>query len=254
MEGFVPGGLAYGGIMYLKHLWDSWKVHRFGIYGFWGVGKTTLQRQLSTTGELEVDPEEGHTATFHAYDQKSESFVLPKPNIKKVSFRAESRPTVIRRTISSTDLGGHPEYFDLWLEDMISRNVQIVIFLIDGRDINNPRGGSTQQSELFGKLVDVLITKNYPKFKSRKLRKKAKTYKPEVVALVANKADVWLERKWKKKLNTPEISEHPVFDPYRNDLIKLQRHLMVPTIKRCMSALHNWNTERVIYEILQTKP
>ena len=38
--------VAYGGFLYLKHLWDTWKTHNFGIYGVWGVGKTTLLRTL----------------------------------------------------------------------------------------------------------------------------------------------------------------------------------------------------------------
>ena len=44
------------------------------------------------------------------------------------------------------------------------------------------------------------------------MNKKGKTYRPAVVGLVANKADLWLDENWEKHWNTNRMSEHPIFD------------------------------------------
>ena len=242
--------VAYGGIIWLRHLWASWRKHRVGIYGYWGTGKTTLNRQISTTGELEVIENDDHeTSTYHAYNQKQKKYVLPQPSTKRVRLTANELVSA-SRTLSTTDIGGHEEYFELWLEDMVTRNVQIVIFLIDHRHIIDPT--NQKQQETFKKFVDVLISGKYP-FRSRKLRKMAKNYKPKIVGIVANKADLWVEGEWLAHYQTPRIGDHPIFEPFRGDLVRLQRYLMIPTLKRACSALRNWNVERVIWDLLQSK-
>ncbi len=250
-DALVPGQVAYGGILWLRHLWASWRKHRVGIYGYWGTGKTTLNRQISTTGELEVMDEEieKETSTYHAYNQKQKKYVLPQPSTKRVRLTANELVSA-SRTLSTTDIGGHEEYFELWLEDMVTRNVQIVIFLIDHRHLTDPT--NKKQEEVFRKFVDVLISGKYP-FRSRKLRKLAKGYKPKIVGIVANKADVWVDETWTPLYQTPRIGEHPIFSPFRTDLVRIQRYLMIPTLKRSCSALYNWNVERVIWDLLQAK-
>jgi hypothetical protein len=208
---------------------------------------------MSTSGELEVADEEGvETSTYHAFSQAQGRYVLPQPTRKRVAFPESTSAANVRRTIVSTDIGGHMEYFDLWLEDMIARDVQIVLWLIDHRHLTDPN--NIDQQIAFSRFVDVLVTKKYPRFKTRKMRKRAKKYKPQVVGLVANKADLWLEDGWKTKFDSPRIGEHPIFEPFRKDLIRIQRHLMVPTVKRACSALYNWNVEVVIWNLLQAKP
>ena len=155
-DGLIPGQVAYGTILYLKHLWASWRKNRVGIYGFWGTGKTTLNRQISTTGELEVvEHDETETSTYHAYNQKRGKYVLPRPSTKRVKLTANEL-AFTSRTISTTDIGGHEEYFDLWLEDMVTRKVQIVIWLIDHRHLQDP--SNTKQQDTLKKFVDVLIS------------------------------------------------------------------------------------------------
>ena len=248
---FIPGSLAHGGVMWLRHLWASWRKHRFGIYGYWGTGKTTLNRQISTSGELEVvERDEQETSTFHAYSQKKGKYVLPKPSTKRVRVAASELMTTTR-TLITTDIGGHEEYFDLWLEDMVTRDVQIVVWLIDHRHILDP--SNTDQQEIFTRFVDVLVTGKYP-FKSRKLRRAAKKYKPKIVGLVANKADLWVDEAWRPYYGTARIGDHDIFQPFKEDLMRLQRYLMIPTLKRSCSALKNWNVERMIWDLLQAKP
>tara|TARA_B100001564_G_C20662897_1_gene682412 strand:- start:2530 stop:3300 length:771 start_codon:yes stop_codon:yes gene_type:complete len=250
-DGLIPGQVAYGTILYLKHLWASWRKNRVGIYGFWGTGKTTLNRQISTTGELEVvEHDETETSTYHAYNQKRGKYVLPRPSTKRVKLTANEL-AFTSRTISTTDIGGHEEYFDLWLEDMVTRRVQIVIWLIDHRHLQDP--SNTKQQDTFKKFVDVLISGKYP-FKDRKLRKAARGYKPAVVGMIANKADLWVDDQWRTQFESSRIGEHPIFEPFREDLMRLQRYLMIPTLKRACSALRNWNVERVIWDLLQAKP
>ncbi len=250
-DAMVPGQLAYGTIMWLRHLWASWRKHRVGIYGYWGTGKTTLNRQISTPGELEViEHDEQETSTHHAYNQRKKKFVLPPSSTKRVQLHANEL-IMAKRTLETTDLGGHDEYFDLWLEDMVTRKVEIVVWLIDHRHMVDP--SNTKQLEQFTKFVNILISGKYP-FKNRKLRKMSKGYKPKIVGLIANKADLWVDGEWKDIYTTSRIGEHPIFDPFRNDLVRLQRHLMVPTLKRSCSALKNWNVERVVWDLLQAKP
>mgnify|MGYP005991309261 FL=1 len=251
MPDMLPGQVAYGGILWLRHLWAAWKKHKVGIYGVWGTGKTTLNRQISTSGELEIDElEEAKTSTHHSYSQKKKKYILPPPSTKRVRLNA-SETIVASRTLSATDLGGHEEYFELWLEDMITRRVEIVIWLIDHRHLQHPEDNS--QRDAFKKFVDVLISGNYP-FKNRKLRKMARGYKPKLLAVVANKADIWLDDSWTTGAQKKQIGQHPIFVPFTQDLVRLQRNLMIPTLKRSISALRNWNVERVIWDLLQAKP
>jgi len=248
----VGGSLAYGGLRFLTHLWGAWKKHRIGVYGYWGTGKSTLNRQMATAGELEVEDEAAaETSTYHAFSQSKKKYVLPPASRKRISLTTPSLGS-IRRTIVSADIGGHMEYFDLWLEDMVSRDVQVVIWLIDHRHLMDP--ADVTQQIAFSRFVDAIVNGNYPRFRSRRLRRKAKKYKPEVVGLIANKADLWMHDDWKDKFGTPRMGEHPIFEPFRGDLIKIQRQLMVPTLKRACSALYNWNVELMIWNLLQAKP
>lgn len=241
--------IAYGGFLYLKHLWDTWKTHNFGIYGVFGVGKTTLSRQLSTTGELEeIDAADLDTSTTHPFDPESGRYLPPPASRKRIALQNTQTLRSTNRTLISTDLGGHPKYFDMWLEDMVSRNVEVVIFLIDHRHMRNK---DTLQQDVFKQFVDCITEQKYP-FTNKKLLKKAKTYKPKVVGLIANKADVWLDANWEHHWGTNRMNDHPIYDPFKVDLARLQRH-MIPTIKRSLSALRNWQCEATIWDLLQAK-
>ena len=81
----------------------------------------------------------------------------------------------------------------------------------------------------------------------------ARGYKPKIIGLIANKADLWVDDHWRSLYTSQRIGEHPIYDPFRADLVRLQRHLMIPTLKRSCSALRNWNVERVVWDLLQAK-
>jgi hypothetical protein len=242
--------IAYGGFLYLKHLWDTWKTHNFGIYGCFGVGKTTLSRQLSTTGELEeLKASDLDTSTGHPFNPDSGRYLAPPASRKRVALQNTQTLKSSNRTIISTDLGGHPKYFDLWLEDLVVRDVEVVIFVIDHRHLDNSK--DTLQQDIFKQFVDCLVTRKFP-FEDKKLKKKGKTYTPKVVGLVANKADVWLDSNWEHHWGTLRMNDHPIYEPFKGDLARLQG-VMIPTIKRSISALRNWQCEATIWDLLQAK-
>lgn len=245
MEG---GALAWGGLLYLKHLWDSWKSHRVGIYGIWGTGKTTLNRWLNTSGELEDDS--SMTSTAHPYDKSQGRYVPPPPTRKRIHVLSENNQG-FRRTIQSTDIGGHLEYFNLWLRDMVSREVEVVIYLIDDRHMKE--GDEGHQERTFAEFAKVVAGKSYG-FSDRRLRKRARAYAPKVVALVANKADLWLDgdEMGIKMLSEGKIGQHEIFDNFRSSLLILQK-AGIPTIKRSISALRGWEVERLVWDCLKAK-
>lgn len=245
-----PGwAVAYGGFLYLKHLWDTWKSHTFGIYGVWGTGKTTLSRQLSTSGELEDFNALQDTSTEHPFDPDLGRYLPPPATRKRVALKNTSTLKLHSRTLISTDIGGQIKYFGLWLEDMVGRNVECVIWVIDHRHLLDEN--DTSQQEAFTKFVDAIISKDYG-FVDKRMIRKGKRYKPEVVGIVANKADLWLDKDWEKHWGTTRMNEHPIFQPFIKDLARLQQQ-MIPTLKRPISALRNWSCEETIWDIMQAK-
>ena len=154
-----------------------------------------------------------------------------------------------QKTLNSTDIGGQMKYFDLWLEDMVGRDVECVIWVIDHRHLLDPKDQSQQLA--FSRFVEAIVTGDYG-FTDKALNKKAKKYKPLVVGLVANKADLWLDELWEKHWKTTRMNEHPIFQPFIRDLARLQA-CQIPTLKRPISALRNWSCEETIWDIMQAK-
>jgi len=235
--------LAYGGLLAIKGLWDSWRSHRFGIYGIWGTGKTTLNNYLSTPGEIEDDDEA--FATAHRYDREKGQYKLPLPSRKRVLIHKTHK--VFKRTIQTTDLGGHIQYFNLWLRDMVSRKVDIVIYLVDHRHLEFP--GNDDQQTVFSDFVDAVINRDFS-FGDRKLQRKAKKYRPKMIALIANKADLWAGEESVATSNR-RIGSHEIFDVFRNDLLRLQR-AGIPTLKRSISALQGWDIEEMVWDLIHS--
>jgi GTPase SAR1 family protein len=95
------------------------KVHaiNFGIYGATMVGKTTLHHQLRTRGEV------------------------PEIRNRTVGKQRASRKTIKldgdTHTLKTADMGGEAIYWREWMQDMKSRKVKYVIFVIDHRHLDS---------------------------------------------------------------------------------------------------------------------
>jgi hypothetical protein len=69
--------------------------------------------------------------------------------------------------------------------------------------------------------------------------------------LVANKADAW----WDEQANTlwqqQRLGEHKIFDPFREDLIRLQK-AGIPTRRGMMATRIGWNVESTMVDLLSS--
>ena len=132
---------------------------------------------------------------------------------------------------------------------MVNRGVEAVVYMFDDRA---NAGGDTTVDAVggFKFLVDALI---YRQYRYRNLRSwfKGKKYTPKVILLVANKADKW----WDEQANTlwqqQRLGEHRIFDPFREDLIRLQK-AGIPTRRGMMATRIGWNVENTMVDLLST--
>ena len=96
-----PAGSALvGAAVWGKTLYNSWRPRKVGIYGASMVGKTTLDRYMTTPGEMEAISEEertNHTRIFGRH-------LLPKATRKRVSWKGD------RRVVYSSDIGGEERF------------------------------------------------------------------------------------------------------------------------------------------------
>jgi len=234
------GGTALvGAAMWGQHLFNSYKPRRVGVYGAPMVGKTTLDRYLTTPGEMEEISEDDRTT--HNRILKIGKFKMPKPTRKRVSWQGE------KRVVYSADIGGQERFWNLWIEDMVTRNVEAIVYMFDDRAFKGGDDG-LQQVAGFRYLVDCLINKNY-RYRSFWSRFRGKKYHPKVIMLVANKADRFFDEAASKLWHDGRIGEHKIFDPFRDDLIKLQK-AGIPTRRSFMATRIGWNVERTMVTLL----
>ena len=79
----VGGGSVLMGVaIYGKALYNSWKPRRVGIYGTSMVGKTTLDRYMTTPGEMEEIPIDERPDHFKIQTR----YVLPRPTRKRLRY------------------------------------------------------------------------------------------------------------------------------------------------------------------------
>ena len=167
------------------------KLHaiNFGIYGATMVGKTTLNHQLRTRGEV------------HQINERTVG--LHRPSRKNVKIDGESH------TIRNSDVGGEAIYWKEWAKDMQLRKVKYVIFMIDHRHLDNPSNLDHQLAWKF--LVDTIVSDTLATGR----KKKDKDY-PMAVGIWANKYDIWGE-----KYPSDDILKHEIFEPFRYGMSKL---------------------------------
>jgi len=167
------------------------KVHaiNFGIYGSTMVGKTTLNSQLRTRGEVP--------------DIKKRTVGRHRATRKQIKIDNTSH------TIKSADIGGEAKYFTEWVKDMQTRKPKYVIFMIDHRHLNS---NDMEQQIAWKFLVDTICNPYYPNGK----KKKEKDY-PLAVGLWANKSDLWANN----IKDTMNPKDHHIFEPFKYGLRQL---------------------------------
>jgi len=233
-----PAGSALVGVMvWGQALWNSWRPRRVGIYGAGMVGKTTLDRFMTTPGEMEDISEEERTL----HRKMLGKYKMPKPTRKRVSWKGH------KRVVFSSDVGGQERFWNLWIDDMVNRQVEAVVYMFDDRAF---KGGNDalQQIAGFKFLVDAILNRQY-RYRNWKARRKGKKYMPKLIMLVANKADRFFDDTAALLWQQDRIGEHKIFDPFRDDLIRLQRG-GVPTRRSFMATRIGWNVENTMVDLL----
>ena len=234
----VGGGSVLVGVaLWGKQIYNNWRPRKVGIYGSSMVGKTTLDKYMTTPGEMEEIPEEERTEHFKLVTR----YILPKPTRKRLRWKGE------RRVIHSSDIGGQERFWNLWIDDMVNRQCEFIVYMFDDRAF---RGGADAIEQIggFRFLVDSLIERNY-RYRNWKSWRKGKKYCPRMVLLVANKGDRFFDETAAKLWQQDRIGEHKIFDPFRDDLIRLQK-AGIPTKRSFMATRIGWNVEPTLLDML----
>jgi len=235
----LAGSALVGGMVFAKELYHYWKPRRVGIYGPTLVGKTTLDRYMTTPGEMEEIPIEERTKHFKV--PGINRFFLPSATRKRVSWKGQ------HRVVFSSDIGGEERFWNLWMDDMVNRQVEVVVFMFDNRA---SLGGdeAIQAVGGFKYLVDALLHRQY-RYRNLRAWIKGKRYCPKAVMLVANKADQWWDEAANVLWQQQRLGEHVMFDPFREDLVRLQK-AGIPTKRSMMATRIGWNVENTMMELL----
>ena len=229
------------GIWQVLYRGKNFIPHNVGVYGATESGKTTLDKQFTTKGEVRelgmLDRTHHEKRHFISKERK-----LPTPTKKHIKSNG------LERTIVSSDIGGHVEYHSMWLRDMIKRKVSTVVIVIDHRHLKNSEDLSNQTA--VGYLVKALSTKIIPKGLSLRQRLRAKKYAPKRILLLANKADEWLDEEGYRLWEQGFIARHNIFDVFREDLYALHE-IHIPVYIDAISARHGWNVENAVLQGLK---
>ena len=233
-----PAGSALvGAAVFGQNLYHAWRPRRVGVYGASLVGKTTLDRYMTTPGEMEEIPLDARTSHTRLLGR----FLLPKATRKRVSWKGQ------KRVVYSSDVGGEERFWNLWIDDMVNRNVEAVVYMFDERAFS---GGeeAIKQNGGFKFLVDCLVNRQY-RYRNLRARWRGKKYTPRLVMLVANKADRFFDENAAILWQQDRIGEHKIFDPFRDDLIRLQK-AGIPTRRSFMATRIGWNVEPTMIDLL----
>jgi hypothetical protein len=231
----MAGSALVGAALWGQQIYNNWKSRRVGIYGASMVGKTTLDRYMTTPGEMEEIAIDDRTDHFKLLTR----YMLPKPTRKRLRYKGE------RRVVHSADVGGEDRFWNLWIDDMVARQCEYVVFMFDDRAF---AGQGIDQIGGFRFLVDSLIQRQY-RYRNMKSWWKGKKYAPRLVLLVANKADRFFDKKAAQLWQEGRIAEHKIFDPFRDDLIRLQK-AGIPTQRNFMATRIGWNVEQSLMDMI----
>jgi len=212
--------------------------YNVSVIGASETGKTTLDKQLTTRGEIMKLGEEDRT---HHKKSWLGQYKLPETTRKKITSDGKLSKTVVSR-----DLGGHIEYHSTWLRDMINRNCSSVVVVVDHRHVGDSHNVDNQTA--LGYLVRGLSDKkNIPRGLTWRGWWRAKNYYPQRVLLLANKADEWMTDQDHSTWEKGFIARHQIFDAFRTDLYKLQS-MNIPVYMDAVSARYGWNVQDALYK------
>ena len=233
------GTVLVGAALWGKEIYDYWKPRRIGVYGPPQVGKTTLDRYMTTPGEMEDIGDDQRTRHFKRLF--GDGYVLPHPTRKRIRYDGS------KRVVHSADLGGDQKFWSLWIDDMVDRQVEGVIYMFDDRA---KQGGSGAVDAVAGFefLVDAIINRRY-RYRRWKTRWKGKRYAPAYIQLVANKADRWWDEQASVLWQQQRLREHKIFDAFRPAMIKLQKAGVVCRVSM-MATRIGWNVEHTLIKML----
>lgn len=234
--------MASGEILVAHGMWEVLKNsrayvnHSVGVYGASETGKTTLDRQLTTQGEVRPLGEKDRT---HHTKKRSGKYVMPEPTAKRI------RSHGLRRTIVSRDLGGHTEYHSTWLRDMWTRKVRTIVVVIDHRHMVDP--SNTDNQVALSYLVQSLRQGKKPKGRGIWKTLFQRKYSPRRIIILANKADIWLNDEesfdlWRRGA----IIRHPLFDSFRETIYEIQE-ANIPLKVDAVSAAIGWNVDEALF-------
>ena len=209
--------------------------HQVDVYGPSESGKTTLDMQMTTRGEIRALGDEERTHHKKNWLGREKMPHQTKKRIKSDGFTS--------RTVVSRDIGGHKEYHSMWLRDMIQRKVKTVVVVVDHRHLANPRDTSNQVA--LGYLVRSLSQNKIPKGLGLRARLRAKKYAPTRILILANKADEWMSDEDYAQWQRGFIARHKIFDVFRDDMYQLQK-MHIPVHLDAISARYSWNVEQAI--------
>ena len=231
-------GMA-GEILVAHGMWEVFRgskqyvPHSVGVYGASMTGKTTLDRQLTTQGEVRPLGEDDRTH----HRQKRGKYILPPATHKRI------RSSGLKKTVVSRDLGGHVEYHSAWLKDMWERKVKTIVVVLDHRHLED--NTCTDNQVALSYLIRSLRNQTRPKGLGLK-RIFQRHYMPRRIVILMNKADLWMDEEGFELWEKGFIVRHTVFDAFRQSLYELQE-MNVPVRVDACSASIGWNVDEAIF-------
>ena len=180
MSWMFAGHLLLGSAQVATYVYRLLRPHRVGIYGPTMSGKTTLDQYLTVPGDIDPIP----TGMRTTHPVKNGSFAMPRSTKKQVRWNGDRTP------ITSADIGGQRQYWNMWADDMVKHHREVIFYVVDERMFTSPQAAMEAVAG-FQYIVDIVTDTKYPSTFNRSMKKRAKRWKPKVVCLLFNKMDLW---------------------------------------------------------------
>ena len=236
----LAGHIFLASLNAIKKLYRTLSPHRIGVYGPTMTGKTTLDQYLTVPGDIEPIPLEFRTT----HRQHNGKYVLPKPHRHQLKWKKERHP------ISSVDIGGQSQFWNLWADDIFTRMPHVVFFMIDDRIMKYPQRTKDSLASMKD-LVDNITGSDRTKTLSKAARKNAKKgYKPALFCFLINKMDLWWTPQAQYLWDNGLQREHPIVYPFRGELRRLRKAGIQAEVE-AISAQHGLNIEKVMLKMIE---